>query len=60
MEKEMTAKEMIKRGEEVYHNVLGKLSQEDAECLFEYVEDLCLFAINNAYKTWKKNEKENK
>lgn len=55
---EKTLKEMIQRGEEVLEEVLNKLPKEEAECLSEYIEDLCLFSINNAYKIWKKNEEE--
>lgn len=55
---EMTLKEMIQRGEEVLEEVLNKLPIDDAACLSEYIHDLCLFSINDAYKTWKKNEEE--
>lgn len=55
---EMTLKQMIQRGEEVLEEVLNKLPEEDAECLSEYIEDLCQFAVNNAFKTWIKNEEE--
>ena len=58
MEKELTVKQMIQRGEEVYNDVLGKLSQQDAECLSEYIEDLCKFAVNDAIRTWIQNEEE--
>lgn len=58
MEVRMTRKQMVQRGEDVLEEVYKKLPQEDADCLSEYIEDLCQFAINDAFKTWMKKEEE--